>query len=794
MKITLRLLWPFLFILFVTLLFFWQVIVQGKVPLPADALIGAHVPWTETTWAEYPAGVPIKNQEITDSFSQFYPWRSLVGEFWRQGKVPLWNPYMFSGAPFLATWHSAALYPLNFLYLVANDISAWTGLIILQVFLSAFFMYLFLRELELNGTASLLGAFAFSFCGYMIAWLEFATGGHAGLWLPLLLLSELKLIKKINSLYLIPIAFSFFLIYTAGDFQVPFYITFAYILFGIYLIWNLKNRLRSVFLLICGLILGVLLSLPQLLPSIELFRNSVRTDDIYIQEYFYGIMNWEKIVTFLWPDFFGNVVTRNYWGKFGFHEYLAFAGSITLLFATYSFLVKRKTYETFFWILLLVSLLFLFPTPLAFLPYTFHFPGLGTSSASRIIFLVDFCLSVLAAYGLSKWEFSDMKRLMKVLGFYLFLTIGIGGGLGVAITFMKKSPYQPTDTLANILVALRNMLPTTGILIVFGCLILATILLSYRKFESKRIAYLFPLLVLSLSVIDLLRFGWKNTPFSPTQFVFPQTKITSFLQDQNDNFRIAGGIPLNLFMPFHIDSAEGYDSLYARRNSEWYSLVNTQGLQALSGRYGIIHDFSSSLLSYANVRYVVDYPKDPLGGISDMGSYATGVSSPEFEKVFDEGRISVFEKTNTLPRAWVTNNVDFVSNGDVSEKILELKDSEPKVMLESDPFSLSHEHLTSSVENFLEVANSVSLNASTTHDGVLFVSQTYDRGWKAYVDGIETPIYRANYVFQAIPLEEGRHSIYLLYTPLSFTIGKWVSLATLGLLIGIFFKKKYASK
>src|SRR3989344_1544267 len=129
--------------------------------------------------------------------------------------------------------------------------------------------------------------------------------------------------------------FVYFFIFTAGDFQVPFYITITYILFGLYLSFRKRSnisRFKNIGLLFSGLFFGLLLSLPQLLPTIELYLKSVRVADPYIKEYFYGIMHWDKIVNFIWPDFFGNVVTRNYWGKFGYHEYLSFVGTVTLAF------------------------------------------------------------------------------------------------------------------------------------------------------------------------------------------------------------------------------------------------------------------------------------------------------------------------------------------------------------------------------------------------------------------------------------------------------------------------------
>src|SRR4030042_4262105 len=208
--------WPILFILLLSSLFFYPVIIQNKIPLPTDALVGAHVPWIEVDWKEYPAGVPIKNQEITDAISQFYPWKSLIGKFWRAGKAPLWNQYMFSGHPFLANLHSGGLYPLNFFYIFFSDANSWTLLVFMQVFLALIFMFLLLKELNLDNKASLFGAIIFSFSGYMIAWLEFTNGGQAGLWLPLLLFFELKLIRNKQNYWIIPISGIFFIIFKLG--------------------------------------------------------------------------------------------------------------------------------------------------------------------------------------------------------------------------------------------------------------------------------------------------------------------------------------------------------------------------------------------------------------------------------------------------------------------------------------------------------------------------------------------------------------------------------------------------
>jgi uncharacterized membrane protein YfhO len=58
------------------------------------------------------------------------------------------------------------------------------------------------------------------------------------------------------------------------------------------------------------------------------------------------------------------------------------------------------------------------------------------------------------------------------------------------------------------------------------------------------------------------------------------------------------------------------------------------------------------------------------------------------------------------------------------------------------------------------------------------LADSYYPGWKAYVDGKEKPILRANHFFRAVALSKGAHVVEFKYDPLSFTIGAWISVFT----------------
>lgn len=75
----------------------------------------------------------------------------------------------------------------------------------------------------------------------------------------------------------------------------------------------------------------------------------------------------------------------------------------------------------------------------------------------------------------------------------------------------------------------------------------------------------------------------------------------------------------------------------------------------------------------------------------------------------------------------------------------------------------------------------VSLEASSD-GGYLVLTDAYYPGWRAYVDGVETPIYRGDYLFRAVELPPGRHLVQFRYQPESFETGLAIARLTLALL------------
>ena len=128
-----------------------------------------------------------------DDLTQNFPLRVLAGQQIRSGQLPLYDPYIWSGAPLLGGWNAGAAYPLTFLFAVLPGTAAWTLNLIITWAVAGLGTFFFLRALRLATLPSVLGALSFAFAGAMSAQVAH-FGLVAGMsWVPVQLLGVLRL-------------------------------------------------------------------------------------------------------------------------------------------------------------------------------------------------------------------------------------------------------------------------------------------------------------------------------------------------------------------------------------------------------------------------------------------------------------------------------------------------------------------------------------------------------------------------------------------------------------------------
>jgi uncharacterized membrane protein YfhO len=78
----------------------------------------------------------------------------------------------------------------------------------------------------------------------------------------------------------------------------------------------------------------------------------------------------------------------------------------------------------------------------------------------------------------------------------------------------------------------------------------------------------------------------------------------------------------------------------------------------------------------------------------------------------------------------------------------------------------------------------MSITTQTTATGLLVVSEIYESGWRAYIDGAEVEILPTDHALRGIPIPSGEHTVEMRYDPLSLRLGLWISgIATVAMVI-----------
>ena len=129
--------------------------------LPAD-LVKHALPFADDPNLE------VRNRLIADVMEQFYPYYSFLREELRKGRLPLWNPYVLNGTPFLATAVSAVLSPLNLLLLPISLESSYEWGALLKLLVAAAGVFLFLRRIGISSWGAAAGGAAYSFSGFRL--------------------------------------------------------------------------------------------------------------------------------------------------------------------------------------------------------------------------------------------------------------------------------------------------------------------------------------------------------------------------------------------------------------------------------------------------------------------------------------------------------------------------------------------------------------------------------------------------------------------------------------------------
>ena len=288
-----------------------------------------------------------------DGWAQNFPLRVLAGQMIADGQLPLWNPYIFGGMPLAASVYPGAFYPPNWLFAILPPVWAMNLVVITTYHLALIGAYLYARRIGVTRLGALLTGVAFAFGGFMINHLSHTSRIGAAAWLPWVLLAIENITRSTSwrtawrwaALGAAFIALQF----VAGE---PQMVAFTVLVCAPCTLFALKHcadrtaRFRSVAALAVMVVCGVLMCLPQLLPSLELLAQSERNDPgpLFFDSYSFPP---KQLPALIFPYFFGGGMLPPFrlpnWGDAYPAEMAGYVGLLTWLFALIGLLSSRLT-------------------------------------------------------------------------------------------------------------------------------------------------------------------------------------------------------------------------------------------------------------------------------------------------------------------------------------------------------------------------------------------------------------------------------------------------------------------
>lgn len=823
---------PWVAFLLLALAFFGQVTLGGKTLLPADNVF-VWAPWRAYAGQVSPQGP--HNALLSDLYLENYAWKRFILQALHTRQLPLWNPYILTGVPFLAAGQHSALYPLSALFYILPLSAAYGWFAALHLFLAGALTYLLARTLGLRRGAATLAGLTFEGCGFLVISNVFPMIVAAAVWLPVILIAIERIAQReargASFLRHIPDVLygsaAVGMVLLAGHPEMYYYVGLTAALYGLWRLAGLAKRWKSA-LRVAGILLamaavGIGLGAVQWLPLLDLVRHNVRQGGASFRE----VLGWaypkRHILALFLPDFYGNPSHHRYldlftwrmtpvtvnalgqgirsidWGIKNYVEGAAYVGALPLVLAAIAAL-RRTLRETGFWLgLAVLSLLFAFGAPIYYVIY--KLPGFSqVHTPFRWVYPYSLCMALLAGMGAEAllqgqgnppsgaWAKARRWLAERLIPWgTLALGAGLWVGLGASLLFKERVAALAERALWHLALApsafadgrMFYSYEARNIAILAGALLLGGIVLTLRRHLRPTVwgALLGLVLCGELWII-----GHGFFPAVEASLVGYRTPGIDVLLADKELYRITsyvGGdektFNANAGMFYDIADVRGYDSIIPRGYAEFMALLHPQG-ELPYNRIAPIDEahaeaLDSPLLDLLNVKYVLADPARPI-------------ERPGYTLVY-AGEMLIYRNEGYLPRAFFVSRAVTLADESARREALRNLDPRREVILE-EPVAGAYAEAAPQFQEVQEIQyglNEVRLTVDAPTPGFVVLSDSYFDGWLAFIRPAEapadaeqsTPIYRADGNFRAVEVPAGRYVLRFKYSPAAVKFGLYIS-------------------
>ncbi len=775
---------------------FYPFFLQGKILLPPNAT--SAYPWygTDRTTEPHPQG---SMDAVRENYITWAHHKNAL----KNGYAPFWNPTIFAGNSLVANNFATPFSVYKLLNFIFSAPVAWSWAQILKTFFNGFFMYLSLRALNRGETASLIGALAWM-CSWPLAHQTQTTYNEGVAMLPVMFFFILKSsqsqTRRQQWIYGLAAAIVIGFHFLSGNIQMSVYVFL--LLLGFFLVWAWvqKSGFRPVLTLILVYVGGVLVGSVQIWTTYELLGLSIRGAAQTYQNK--GILPYTEISflnpwIYFWRNFEFPDVKDRYWLNDRWNPYIGIVPLFMMLLAV-RFVrdrLARAIMILTFGLLAVLHLLYFRPI----FNSASQLPGYDLLDQERFLIVIPFPLAVLAAYGMDWFleEGQPFKKLRPYLLLASLLLVLMLAGLVGLMTFFEaevaETPNVPDFDSQEVRVGtkviadyytLQNPVFILSFVYVGGGILLIG-LYSAGKISRRAVS----LSLIALTLVDVVIFAHLNIAAADEKYLYPTTPAIEFLQQQDGIFRINAknntlreGRPDGDYAAYRDDHAwylsstlepllpnaaglyglqdiRGYESVYASAYSEYLAAIDGRD-QIFGAGAWLTRTVVHPMLDMLNVRYVLSIE---------------ALDEPTLKEVY-HGEIYIYENLNALPRVMLYDRYTVLNSEHAILEAMRSPNFDPAHQLFTTeemkftltplpPLPVAGEGVKS--ESKAEITryepNRVTIDVDTPQDVILVLADMDYPGWKAYVDGKETKITRANYLFRAVVVQAGKHRVEFRY-------------------------------
>ncbi|OGU41196.1 MAG: hypothetical protein A2X61_13860 [Ignavibacteria bacterium GWB2_35_12] len=743
----------------------------------------------------------------------------------KDGKFPLWIPYIFSGMPSYASllttgarsWDIISMIFIGATKFVGTLFSSDVARVSCFYVMYALGMYWLMRFKKHPRFVSFFTAFAAVFSTYVITWIMIGhnTKPIVFAMFPFIILFLEKLKERFSLVYAVLLVFAVHIMMLGSHLQMIFY---GFCAFGLYILFELIHSLitkkhvlgiiRSAVILALAGGLAFVLSADRYLSTMEYTPYSTRGSAPIVKtekqhqdasggnDYDYATM-WsfspQETMTFFVPNYYGfgrieykgelsqnqPIQVSTYWGQKESEDSPPYMGILVLGLGIIGFIMFRKDpFIQFLLVLSIFSLLLSFGKNLPIL-YDLFFntvPSFNKFRApSMALALMHFAMPILAGYGLSailswrkKLEDSDKKVLnVGIIAAGAFLVIGF------IFSALFKTSYMDAFTES----AIGQKLPTEIHDFIWSnmindwyvtALIAVAMAVASLFYVRKKIGTgIFFTVAALLLVFDMWRVDYRPMEIAekPIQNeIFKRTDVIDFLNNDKSKYRIADFVsqPSNVPAYYMLENVNGY---HAAKMRIYQDLMDVANLDQAAGSTSVV--YNPFLWNLMNVKYIIS-----------EGKIYEGLE-PVFQS--QQTKSFVFQNPGFLPRTFFVKSTQVAKQMDIL-KHLKNGDFNPVELAYIEkalPVQLTEPDSTCYSKVLTHKNELIKIEAQASGNNLLYISEIYyPVSWKAYIDGKETEIYKTNFAFRSVVVPKGKHTIEMKFESKNFETGKTLSMIT----------------